>query len=84
MPDVQTIIAIRQKIEYLEHDMRRAETRVNNAITELRRATMTVDRPSQIDLSVVEAAVQDLKEARDAWCGTAREKKQLEIELGDI
>ena len=82
MPDIESELSIRRRIGQCEQDMKRAAERSTDALTNFRRATILADTPAQIDLDLVEAAMQDLKAARVAFLAAIKEKRELESRLG--
>jgi hypothetical protein len=83
MSDIATQLEIRRLISLCEGDMRRATERASEAARQVSRAIVLFTTPMDIDLDVVNAALSDLREARQAFAAALKRKQELKAELGE-
>jgi len=83
MADIQTQLDLRRQVSACEADMKRATDRAADAVRHISRATVLFNSPMDIDLDVVEAAVGDVRDARQAYVAALRKKQELKASLGE-
>jgi len=82
MPDIQTQLEIRRQISACEQDMKRATERAADAVRNISRATVLFNSPMEINLDLVEAAVGDIRDARQAFITALKKRNELKVTLG--
>jgi len=83
MPDIQTQLEIRRQITACEIDMRRATGKAGDAVRHISRSTVIFKSPLDIGLDIVEAAVADIRDARQAYSAALKRKQELKAALGE-
>ena len=83
MNDITTQLEIRRQIGACETDMKRATDRAADAVRHISRATVLFNSPMDIDLNVVEGAVADVRDARQAYVAALKRKQELKSSLGE-
>ncbi|MGO8702708.1 MAG: hypothetical protein ACLQVA_02735 [Candidatus Brocadiia bacterium] len=83
MADIATQLEIRRQISACEADMKRATERAADAVRHVSRATVLFNSPADIDLDLVEAAVADVRDARQAYVAALKKKQELRAVLGE-
>jgi hypothetical protein len=83
MVDIATQLEIRRQISACETDMKRATDRAADAVRHISRATVLFNSPMEIDLDIVNAAVADIRDARQAYVAALRKKQELRAHLGE-
>ena len=75
-------LTLRGRLAQVQELLRREEDRVRNAVEALRRAIILYSTPEEISMGAVDAARDDLDEARDAWIRLRDEQNSLKSRLG--
>jgi coenzyme F420-reducing hydrogenase gamma subunit len=83
MNDIATQLEIRRQISACETDLRRATEKAADAVRHISRATVLFHSPMEIDLDIVEGAVADIRDARQAYLAALRKKQELRAALGE-
>ena len=83
MNDIATQLEIRRQITACEIDMRRATEKAGDAVRHISRSTVIFNSPLDIGLDIVEAAVADIRDARQAYSAALRKKQELKAALGE-
>ena len=83
MSDIMTQLEIRRQISACDADMRRATEKAADAVRHISRATVLFNSPMDIDLDIVEAAVADVRDARQAYSAALKRKQELKAALGE-
>jgi hypothetical protein len=78
-----TQLEIRRQISACDADMRRATEKAADAVRHISRATVLFNSPMDIDLDIVEAAVADVRDARQAYSASLRRKQEFRAVLGE-
>jgi hypothetical protein len=81
--DIVTQLEIRRQISACDVDLRRATEKAADAVRHISRATVLFNSPMDIDLDVVEAAMGDIRDARQAYAAALRKKQELKAALGE-
>jgi len=81
--DIAMQLEIRRQISACDTDMKRATERAADAVRHVSRATVLFNSPMDIDLDVVEAAVADVRDARQAYISALKKKQELRATLGE-